>query len=116
MNPLAGIAVVLFALGGLLLGARALQARGVVGAEAARKLVHLGMGCVCLAFPLLFSAAWPVWTLAGLAGASLAALRFVPVLRHGLGGVLHDVDRASLGELGGRERELEAGVDNGPTQ
>ncbi len=99
MSPPAGIAVVLVALGALLLGARALQARGAVGAEAARKLVHLGMGCISLAFPLLFSAAWPVWTLAGLAGAALCALRFVPVLRRNLGGVLHDVDRASLGEV-----------------
>jgi phytol kinase len=99
MSPLTGIALVLGALGVLLLGVRTLQAPGRVGAETARKLVHLGMGCVCLAFPWLFAEAWPVWALAGLAGAGLGALRAVPWLRRELGGVLHDVNRTSLGEI-----------------
>jgi phytol kinase len=99
MNPLVGIALVLVTLGALLLGVKAVQARGRVGAETARKLVHLGMGVVCLAFPWLFAEAWPVWALAALAGVGLGALRVVPRLRRELGGVLHDVNRASFGEI-----------------
>lgn len=99
MNPWAGIAIVLAALGLLLPGVKALQARGVVGAETARKCVHLGMGLVCLTFPWLFREVWPVWTLAGLAGGTLLSLRRVPFLRREIGGVLHDVNRASMGEI-----------------
>ena len=98
MNPLAGIALVLFALGALTLGVKRLQAAGI-GAELARKLVHMGMGGVCLVFPWLFAEAWPVWVLAAVAGAALVALRFVPVLRREFGGVLHGVGRTSFGEV-----------------
>jgi phytol kinase len=98
LNPFPGIAIVLFALGALVLGVKRLQAGGI-DPELARKLVHMGMGIVCLPFPWLFAKAWPVWILAGLAGAALAALRSVPVLRRELGGVLHDVHRTSFGEV-----------------
>jgi phytol kinase len=70
-----------------------------VEAETARKFVHLGMGIVCLTFPWVFSEIWPVWVLAVLAGAALTALRSVPLLRREIGGVLHDVNRASMGEI-----------------
>ena len=100
MNAGVGIAVVLGALGALVLGVKAAQSTGRIGAEGARKLVHLGMGCVCLTFPLLFGHnVWPVWSLVALAGGSLLALRKVPWLRTRLGGVLHDVKRESWGEL-----------------
>ena len=99
MSPYAGIAVVLGGLGALLLGVKAGQARGVFGAEGARKAVHVGMGVICLTFPVLFKEVWPVWVLAGLAVVALGALRVVPVLMRGIGGVLHDVKRTSLGEM-----------------
>lgn len=99
MTPFAGIALVLVVLGALLPGVKVLQARGRVGAETARKLVHMGMGCVCLTFPWLFNEDWPVWLLAGLAAFGLLLLREIKGLRRGLGSVLHDVERASLGEL-----------------
>lgn len=99
MSPFAGIAVVLGALGALLVGVKVAQARDGLGAEAARKAVHVGMGVICLTFPWLFSEAWPVWVLAGLAVMALGALRVVPVLMKGIGGVLHDVKRTSLGEM-----------------
>lgn len=99
MNPLAGIGLVLGALVGLMLGVRAAQRAGAVGAEAARKLVHLGMGTVCLALPWVFDATWPVGVLAALAVAALAGVRIVPTLRAQLGGVLGGVERASWGEL-----------------
>jgi phytol kinase len=100
VSPFAGIAVVLGALGALLVGVKIAQARGVFGAEAARKAVHIGMGVICLMFPLLFGKdVWPVWVLAGLAVVALGALRVVPVLKREIGGVLHDVKRTSLGEM-----------------
>ena len=99
MNPFAGIAFVLVALGGLMPGVKALQTRRIVEAETARKVVHLGMGAVCLTFPWIFRELWPVWVLAGLAGVALGALRCVPLLRREIGGVLHDVNRASFGEV-----------------
>jgi len=98
VNPLLGIALVLFAFTALTLEVKRLQTGGI-DPELARKLVHMGMGAVCLAFPWLFAGAWPVWILAGLAGTALTALRLVPMLRRELGGVLHDVQRASLGEV-----------------
>lgn len=99
MNPLAAIAAVLAALGGLIAGVWWLQRRGSVAPETARKLVHSGMGVACLPFPWMFSENWPVWTLAGLAIAALVILRSARRLRAGIGGVLHKVDRASWGEI-----------------
>ena len=100
MNPAVGIALVVGALGGLMLGVRAMQRAGAVDAELARKLVHLGMGTVCLSLPWLFGTnVWPVWALAAAAVAVLAAVRLVPALRSRFGEVLGGVDRTSWGEL-----------------
>ncbi|MEO6002218.1 MAG: hypothetical protein ABIZ04_21385 [Opitutus sp.] len=99
MNPVVGIAAVLGLLGLLIPGVRMLRSRQAVQPETARKIVHLGMGLVCLTFPWIFRELWPVWVLAALAGAALASLRCVPLLRREIGGVLHDVNRASLGEI-----------------
>jgi len=99
VTPFASIALVLAVLGTLLPGVKFLQARRSVAPETARKLVHVGMGCVCLTFPWLFNENWPVWLLAGLAAIGLVLLRRIKGLRRNLGSVLHDVDRASLGEL-----------------
>jgi len=86
-------------LGGLMLAVREAQRRGAVGVELARKLVHLGMGTVCLAFPWIFVSPRPVWILGVLAAGGLLAVRWVPVLRTHLGGVLGGVKRTSLGEV-----------------
>lgn len=94
-----GFAIVLASLAGLVAAVRSLRARGTLGPEASRKAVHLGMGLVCLLFPVLFTDARPVWALAVLACLALAALRLVPALKAEYGGVLHGVDRFSLGEL-----------------
>lgn len=99
MTPGIGIALVLGALGGLMLGVRALRQGGAVGAELSRKLVHMGMGVICLTFPWLFKADWPVWVLAALAVIALGAVRLVSALRDRFGAVLGGVDRASWGEL-----------------
>jgi len=99
MNPWLGIVLVLAALGALMAAVHALQRRGAIEPEVARKAVHLGMGVICLTLPWVFAAAWPVWLLAGLAIAELAAVRLLPALRDRLGQVLGGVGRASLGEL-----------------
>jgi phytol kinase len=99
MSPWQGMAIVLGALAVLVLVVKLLRAKGGVGAEGSRKLVHMGMGVVCLSFPWLFTSVWPAWALAGLACGGLLALRFVPALKRELGGVLHGVERVSWGEL-----------------
>lgn len=97
MNPWAGIAVVLTALTLLMGTLRILQGR--VSPEVSRKAVHVGMGLVCLGFPWMFPAAWPVIVLAVLAVGGLTAVRTVPALRAAAGGVLGGVDRVSHGEI-----------------
>jgi phytol kinase len=99
MNTLFAMVAVLGALGGLMAGVRALQLRQVVGAESGRKIVHVGMGLVCLPCPWLFADAKWVWLLAVLATAMLAAVRLVPELVRRYGGVLGGVSRSSLGDL-----------------
>lgn len=99
MNSLYGIALVIGLLAALMGAVRALQQRDTIDAEVARKLVHMGMGTVCLAFPWIFADARAVWALAGIAVASLLAVRLVPALRARFGAVLGGVNRVSWGEL-----------------
>lgn len=99
MNPFLGMALVLGALGLLVGSVKVARSRAGLDPEWARKLVHMGMGFVTLAFPWLFTRPWPVLVLCGLSLASLAALRFWPPLSRAAGGVLHGVDRVSFGEF-----------------
>ena len=99
MNPLSGIGLVLGLLTVLMLGVRAAQQRGGIGAEMSRKVVHLGMGTVCLAFPWIFTSVAPVWALAFAGAGGLAAVRLVAPLRARFGAVLGGVGRVSFGEL-----------------
>lgn len=94
LTPLAGIALVLAALGALLGVLRAWQLARSPHPELVRKLAHIGTGLVALAFPWLFDRPWPVAVLAALAVAAMLALR-----RSSAGGVLHAVGRHSSGEL-----------------
>ncbi len=94
MNPWLGIALVLGALVILLGGVGALGRRCGWSAEVSRKLVHVSMGLVCLSFPWVFGAAWPVAVLAVLASLALLGVRRLPVLRSRLGGALHGVGRS----------------------
>lgn len=64
--------------------------------EASRKSVHLGMGTLCLSFPVLFSNPRHVDLLAALAVTTLLALRW---LKPPMGKVLHRIERLSFGEL-----------------
>jgi phytol kinase len=99
MTPGFFMAAILAALGALLLGARALQARDWIAAETARKLVHLGMGVISLFVPSIFTSAWLVWLIALLCGAALAVVRLVPGAAAQFGGALYSVGRFSLGEI-----------------
>lgn len=94
MNPWWKIVVVALGLVGLLSVAKLGR-----NAELARKLVHVGMGLICLSFPWLFDECWPVGVLAVLATLGLVLVRVLPGLRKGVGAALHGVERWSLGEL-----------------
>jgi len=92
LNAIAAILLVLAILGGLF----AFVHKLTLSCEGSRKLIHLGMGTVCLSFPWLFHETWPVDLLAALALAALLILRY---LKCGLGDVLYRVKRLSFGEL-----------------
>jgi phytol kinase len=93
------MASVLAALAALMLAVRLLQARGWVGSEVGRKLVHAGMGLIALSLPWIFADPRPVWILAVIAILLLGAVRLVPVAAQRFGQVLGGVNRASLGEI-----------------
>jgi phytol kinase len=99
VNPWVGIALVASALLGLLLVAKPCIASVGGSVELARKLVHVGMGMICLSFPWVFDELWPVGVLALVATIGLVVVRWVPGLRGGIGAALHGVERWSLGEL-----------------
>jgi phytol kinase len=65
-----------------------------VSDELARKFVHVAMGLTCLSFPWVFSEAWPVFVLGGIALIGLLIMK-----RSAAGACLHGVERCSLGEV-----------------
>lgn len=95
----AAIVAVLGALGLALVSLRQAQLRRRLSPEGARKGLHVAMSAVMLALPWLFDAAWPVVLLAGLAVGAMLAVRLVPLLRDGVGGVIHEVGRQSVGDV-----------------
>jgi phytol kinase len=97
MTPWTGIALVLGTLAVLMGVLRIFQGR--ISPELSRKGVHVGMGFVCLFFPLLFREPWPVLLLALLAVGGLAVTRYLPFLKRAVGGVLGGVERLSFGEF-----------------
>jgi phytol kinase len=99
MNAFLGMALVLAALGSLFLLARHGRARGWMTAEYSRKFVHVGMGCIALTFPWLFTQTRPVLVLAAIAAGALLAVRAIPFARARFGCVLLEVKRRSYGEF-----------------
>ena len=99
LAPWVGIAAVLAVLALALVAIRRLQVRRGLSAEVSRKGLHVTMSLIALALPWLFDETWPVLVLAGLAVAAMLAVRFVPALRRDVGGVLHSVERQSLGDV-----------------
>lgn len=85
---------------GLLVTSLALwQRRHPMNPEAARKVLHAGMGLACLALPWLFDTPWPVLALAVGFAAGLACRTWCPPLGRLLGPVLDNVARPTVGEL-----------------
>jgi phytol kinase len=99
MNAVLGGALVLAALAALFAAAREARSRKLVSAEYSRKLVHVGMGSICLTFPWLFGSPDPVLALAAVAAFALLAVRVIPLLQATFGCVLHGVQRRSYGEF-----------------
>ena len=98
MHPVLSILVVLFALSLLLIVCSAGVKKQVLCAESARKLVHVGMGVICMTFPWLFADALPVQILAVLAVSGMLIVR-LSKLRANIGSALFSVSRLSFGEL-----------------
>jgi phytol kinase len=92
------IVLVLALLSGLLVLASIGIHRGRLKAETARKIVHAGMGGICLCFPLLFKSPEPVTLLASIAVVSLLVVRHTP-LKTSIGSSLFSVERISIGDL-----------------
>ena len=74
-------------------------ARSMLPAETGRKVLHMEMGLVTLAFPWLFSSAGPVIVLAGVSIAWFAALRVSPRLACAFAAPLVGSGRSSAGEI-----------------
>jgi phytol kinase len=77
----------------------ALQRAGRLSPEGARKLFHVAMGAITLAFPWVFSGPAPVIVLAGAACAWLEGVRRIAPLQRVFGSVLSAVARPGRGEI-----------------
>lgn len=99
LSPWLAILLVLSVLTGVMACLKQVSARCNLHPETSRKAVHIVMGLVTLSFPWLFRATWPVMLLTVLAVAALAGTRLITPLRERFGGVLHGVERHSLGEV-----------------
>ncbi|HEY3814904.1 MAG TPA: hypothetical protein VGL66_16925 [Caulobacteraceae bacterium] len=82
-------------LAAVLAGVTHLTRRLNVQPEVSRKLIHVSLGLYCLAFPVIFSAAWEVAVTCALAAILFLVARRRPALGEGL----HGVRRCSYGEL-----------------
>ena len=99
MNPWLGMVVVAGSFIAIMGVVELAGRRWQLHPELRRKLVHVGMGVVTLAFPWLFAQSWAVWVLNGAFVMVLGALRFLAPLRRRFGGVLGGVERQSWGEF-----------------
>jgi phytol kinase len=96
LSGLLGLLAGLAALAGIL---RELQKRFTLAPELVRKLFHMGGGTICLALPWLLPDTRFFLGATVMITALLASLQRVPALRAGLGKVLGEVGRVSLGEV-----------------
>jgi phytol kinase len=67
--------------------------------EWVRKLAHIGTGLLSIGLPWIFSSRVPVFIICGASITLLLAMRYVPLIRGHLSGVLDDVARDSWGEI-----------------
>ena len=98
-SPWIGVAILVPTLLGMLFVVRALRARFALHPEVSRKAAHVGLGLGVLSFPFIFDDVWPVLIIGGATVAVLAILRWTPLGRTMLGGVVHDVQRRSGGDF-----------------
>ncbi|MDH5544218.1 MAG: hypothetical protein OEZ43_01425 [Gammaproteobacteria bacterium] len=96
-----GLKIVFFLLllVGYLLVVKLLARRFQWHPELSRKAVHIGMGCVTLSFPFVFSQAWAVAVLTGISAILLFLIKKLPILQRNLGSALHGVKRDSYGDF-----------------
>lgn len=94
LGELARAALVALSFGALFVAAELWRRRGAPPVEWTRKLVHMGGGIVCGAFPWLFESHWSVLGLAALSAGTLTMGRRARLLPS-----VTDVDRHSRGEL-----------------
>lgn len=99
LHPVIASLLVLVALGAVAALAHAVARRGTASPELPRKLIHVGMGLVCLPFPWLFARPLPVQLLAAFAVFLLVLTRTLPSWRASIGRTLHGVSRDSVGDL-----------------
>jgi phytol kinase len=64
-----------------------------------RKLAHIGTGLISISLPWIFSSRIPVFLVCGASMILLLAIRYVPLVRGQLSGVIDDVERQSWGEV-----------------
>lgn len=98
-NPWLSMTLVLGLLALMVAVLRLYQQLGSPHPELVRKLLHMGMGALTLAFPWLFDRAWPIVVLVVLSVTAMLAMRLVGRLRCGVGSVVTGVSRMSLGEV-----------------
>jgi len=75
------------------------RSSGQIQAEMRRKAFHVSIGCMALVLPLLLTETWLIVAASMLAVAWMLAARHTPCIRRRFGGVLHDANRCSHGEL-----------------
>jgi phytol kinase len=73
--------------------------RARMGAEARRKLLHVGLGLLLCALPWIFNRVWPVAALCTMYVALLLARPYVVALDCRVTGVIYGVGRRSVGEF-----------------
>jgi phytol kinase len=73
--------------------------RKTADGEWLRKLAHIGTGLISISLPWIFSSRIPVFIICGASITLLLMMRYVPLVRARLSGVLDDVTRRSWGEI-----------------
>ncbi|MGH7302651.1 MAG: diacylglycerol/polyprenol kinase family protein [Candidatus Rokuibacteriota bacterium] len=99
MSPWPGIALVLGLIGVTLALLHLYQQRCEPPAERVRKLFHMIGAALGVGLPWLFDRVWPVAFLGSAVLLGLMAVRCSRRLRAGVGRVIHDVGRRSVGDL-----------------
>jgi phytol kinase len=93
------MAAVLACAVGMLLVLRIYRKWAGADGEWIRKLAHIGTGLLSIALPWIFVGTFPILVICAASVALLLSLRYTPLGKKHLSGVLHDVSRQSWGEL-----------------